>query len=75
MNSRHVGFLLGIPTSYMSSVHNLSIMHGKLNCSKSVKCSLTPATLFKLNGASPEAIDEIVKRQRSIKHFIEADAL
>jgi len=55
--SRHIGFLLNIPLEYLCSVHNLTVMHSKLNCGKRINCSIHPIDLLLLCNAPPDKIE------------------
>lgn len=76
--SRHVGWLLQIPIQYMCSVHNLCLMHNKLNSGKGSKCSLHPLELYKYCGASSEEIAKLIQTlelQPALMHLIEQGKL
>ena len=60
--SKHVGFMLGIPASYIGHTHNLEILHYSENTKKHSKCSLHPIALLKMCSAPEELITSVEQK-------------
>lgn len=59
MVSKHAGFLLGIPATYLGSVQNLEVISQRENNSKFSRCSKHPLDLLKECQAPQDLIDQI----------------
>jgi hypothetical protein len=57
--SKHVGFLLGIPSEYMASFHNLEVIPYSENITKHSKCSIHPLDLLFLCQASVSLFEQV----------------
>lgn len=69
--SKHIGWILSIPSEHLASHHNLQVIHSEDNIRKAVKCAIHPLDLLVMCSASTVIIEQVAERLLQLGDSVE----